>query len=187
MKAMKALSTTITKFTASLTLASAFLLGTMTASAGGATPMVTGSAHTIDEDGVFRTLGCSMVAHADGSVSGQVQLVNHDSGVSLHIELLCALRVDDQTLIVFGQVTSANSPFKGYSALFALRDEGRGFGALDEASPMLSWGPATAEDVIEECEYNEYLRDVEPEHYQETIDYFLEFLNPSVAGNLTIR
>ena len=75
----------------------------------------------------FRNFSFAATRRADGTATGQAQLLRQDLGVHVHIEIDC-LTVFGDIAVMSGVVKSTNSPVLpiGLSQLFAVRDNGEG-------------------------------------------------------------
>ena len=75
----------------------------------------------------FRNFSFAATRHADGTATGQAQLLRQDLGVRVHVEIDC-LNVLGDIAVMSGVVESTNSPTLpvGLSQLFAVRDAGEG-------------------------------------------------------------
>jgi hypothetical protein len=110
-----------------------------TAAAG---PIVTGSGHISGSvlpyvDYRNRTLAVNAIEHKDGSISGKIQVVVHDTGIVVHMAVDCVRFIDEDTAFVTGEVTKSSDEDAvpvGVSGGLVVRDNGPD---TDEVSPGL--------------------------------------------------
>lgn len=84
---------------------------------------VSGSGHGIF-DAELRTFAFHAVQYGDGSVSGEVEVINRDQGERLHGTVIC-LRVEGNEALVVLQCDN-QSDYPGSIGFFAVRDNGEG-------------------------------------------------------------
>lgn len=102
--------------------------------AAGVVASATGSGH-YTSGGELRTLGFSAVRRADGSVSGQYQVVIHAIDRSFHVGVTC-LSVRNDTAWIAGIIERTDHPVirEGTVSYFWVADGGEGPGAVDKVS-----------------------------------------------------
>ena len=100
----------------------------------GVSASATGSGHYMS-GGELRTLGFSAVRHADGSASGEFEVVIHAADAYFHVGVTC-LSVRNDTAWIAGVIDRTNHPVirPGTVSYFWTTDGGEGPDAVDKVS-----------------------------------------------------
>ena len=105
------------------------------AAAGGENPGASGHANLSVGDGQTRTFSFDAVQHADGTVTGQVEVNNPSFPIRVHSEIDCLKFDGGNRIIASGPITQSSDPGTiaiGRIGVFAVEDNGEGADAAPD-------------------------------------------------------
>jgi hypothetical protein len=116
---------------------SAILAQVAPAASEGVTSSASGSGH-VTVNGETRTFAFAATKRADGTATGQVQVISRSLDTIVHLEIDC-LRVVGNVAHMSGVTTLSNNPAEaplGDMRRFVVKDNGEGSGTADEISTI---------------------------------------------------
>jgi hypothetical protein len=157
--------------------------GLMASVATGASNPFAGGHGNLISGGELRTFSFAAVRHADGTVSGQVQVKNRALDVRAHIDVDCLKFEGGNRAIAGGTITESSNPeliAPGRISVFGVEDNGEGEGAPpDRITTIPDYAPPKS------CNEFTFVGDTLRELANPSV--VVRALTPITAGNIQVR